>query len=183
MRLAKLPSANNYRKFAPVPAKSGSGIGLPSTSAKALIRSAFFVPAIYGGLLRGASARRSRTGKTNSVQPATLLIGLNGGGFFGKYEVVTMENPTLNPSGLTETKALYEAIRDVNGLAQEGFLQVAALASLVALRLESGIQYAWQQEELRYALEVIRSRSLDARSCILCIAQDSGCFNDAEVSA
>ena len=94
-----------------------------------------------------------------------------------------MENPTLNPSGLTETKALYEAIRDVNGLAQEGFLQVAALASLVALRLESGIQYAWQQEELRYALEVIRSRSLDARSCILCIAQDSGCFNDAEVSA
>tara|TARA_X000000950_G_C13853454_1_gene635560 strand:+ start:293 stop:706 length:414 start_codon:yes stop_codon:yes gene_type:complete len=94
-----------------------------------------------------------------------------------------MENPTQDPTALTDTEALYEAIRDVNSLAQEGFLQVAALAGLVALRLESGIQYAWQLEELRYALQVIRSRSLDARSCILCIAQDSGCFDDAEVRA
>ena len=51
-------------------------------SAKALTRSAFFAPTIYGGLCRSAFERADlRTGIVNLVQSATLLVDNKGGGF------------------------------------------------------------------------------------------------------
>ncbi|MBL3589172.1 MAG: hypothetical protein JMN24_05160 [gamma proteobacterium endosymbiont of Lamellibrachia anaximandri] len=64
-------------------AKSVAGIGIPQyRRAQALTRRAFFVStalwwAVWGFLREG---RFSCSGNANSVQPATLLIGINGGG-------------------------------------------------------------------------------------------------------
>ena len=58
-------------------AKSSAGFSIPSKSAEALTRSAFFSPVFYGGLYRGSSERRSLAGYANSVQSATLLLILN----------------------------------------------------------------------------------------------------------
>ena len=63
-------------------AKSVAGMSiLNHTSAQALIRSAFFMSAFYGGLCGSASARRSSEyGNFNPVQSATRLIEVKGGG-------------------------------------------------------------------------------------------------------
>ncbi len=62
--------------------KSGAGIGvLNPKSAQALIRSAFFAPAVYGGCHGSSSERGFSLGRNaNPVASATLLIGVNGGG-------------------------------------------------------------------------------------------------------
>lgn len=81
-------------------AKSSARIGLLIASAKALYLCAFFSPVFcYGGLNGGASARRTRDGKTNLVQSATLLIGLNGGSSQTFHEDTTMSKDTqVTPS-------------------------------------------------------------------------------------
>ena len=70
-------------------------IGLLLKGAKALILCAFFSSvSCYGGLNRGASARRTLHGKTNPVQSAALLIGLNGGSSQNLEEDTTMSKDT-----------------------------------------------------------------------------------------
>ena len=86
------------------------GVGLPCTSAQALIRSAFFVPKFYGGLCRGSSERRSRTGKSNFIRPATLLIGLIGGSFLLAYEDTTMPINSLGQFRPSVTPAIPDNI-------------------------------------------------------------------------
>ena len=76
----------------PVAAKSVAGVGLPCSERQGAHSKRFFYARkpIYGGLYGGSSERRSRTGKSNSVQPATLLIGLNTGSSQIKFEDITM---------------------------------------------------------------------------------------------
>jgi len=94
--------------------QSATGIGLPCMSAQALPRSAFFTPEIqfYGGLCGGSSERRPRAGKTNSVQPATLLIGLNGGSSQFQHEDSIMANSSHNISAQSTHQATLLEIRD-----------------------------------------------------------------------
>lgn len=76
-----------------VPEQSGAGIGLPNQSAQALNRSAFSLPEIQflAGCMEALRSAATLSGKTNSVQPATILIGLSGGSSLSQSEeAVTM---------------------------------------------------------------------------------------------
>jgi len=92
----------------PVAAKSATEVGPSCMSAKALsVSSAFFVPAVYGGLDRGSSERRSRAGRTNSVQSATQLVGPNGGSSLAKHEGTAMNELTVLTSKIRQHDGLF----------------------------------------------------------------------------
>ncbi len=93
-----LTAADNsaYAVFAV--AKSTAGISLPNQSAQALTRSAFFTPKIQflAGCMEALRSAASLSGKTNSVQPATLLLSLNGGSSLSQSEESIMNNQSLS---------------------------------------------------------------------------------------
>lgn len=100
MRLAKLPSAKNYRKFAPVPAKSGAGISLLKNhraqrrSSEALFL-CLLVMAGHSGALRSAGSlwpvRLTLFGLPPNRLASTVAV-------LNNTEDTIMENPTQNPS-------------------------------------------------------------------------------------
>lgn len=70
---------------------SGAGIGVPSKSAEALVRSAFFVPVdSMAGRAGAPPGAPTLAGNANLVRSATLLIGVNGGGSRLRQEDTTM---------------------------------------------------------------------------------------------
>ena len=85
--------SNNMAYSGTAPTHLGAGVDLPRASANGRSSEAsFFTPKFYDGLIRGASARRPRSGKINSVKPVTLLIDLNGGSSLNLNEDTTMSN-------------------------------------------------------------------------------------------
>ncbi|WP_157581072.1 hypothetical protein [Spongiibacter tropicus] len=93
---------NNYPYTIPVAAKSAAGIGVP-IRARAQWRSSealFLCPQFMAGVMGATSvAPVLLPGNANPVTPATLLIGVNGGGSLTQQEATAMKNPTQNPSG------------------------------------------------------------------------------------
>jgi hypothetical protein len=61
-------------------AQSSAGFDIPTPSAKALTRSAFFAPVFYGGRHGGSSERRFSERYVNPVTPATQSLDIDGGG-------------------------------------------------------------------------------------------------------
>lgn len=81
----------------------GAGIHKPRASANGRsYEASFFTPKFYDGLIRGASARRPRSGIVNSVKPVTLLLHNNGGSSPKLNEDTTMSKIYEVPLRLSE---------------------------------------------------------------------------------
>jgi hypothetical protein len=81
-----------------VPEKSGAGFSIPySMRAQALARRAFFVSTVlWWAVWSYLRVGRPHAGNANSVQPATLLISISGGGSQYKHEGSIMSNSNRN---------------------------------------------------------------------------------------
>jgi len=103
-----LTPAVNMRYSDPALTQVGAGIDTLVTSAKALFRSAFFMPKLYGGLYGGSSERRSRTGSINPVQSATFIqIDTCLWRFSHKYEGSTMNDLVIHDKSVRTLNNLY----------------------------------------------------------------------------
>jgi len=80
--------------------------------------------------------------------------------------------PTATP---TATPAeLADCICSMDGLAHEGFSQIAAIAQLALLQLETA-NAGQRMETIARALEAIQSRAEYQNDCIHSMAEDTGC--------
>lgn len=71
----------------------------------------------------------------------------------------------LEPANQSETQALRKTVELLDALAQEGFLEVAALAQLALTQLESPDAYG-SMEDIARALTAIRTKAIDVENCI-----------------
>ncbi|MDI1300613.1 MAG: hypothetical protein PSX71_01775 [bacterium] len=79
---------------------------------------------------------------------------------------MSTKNPTINE--------LSETLRNVDALSQEGFDQIASIASLILSAMDGPDTFA-RTENIVNALKVIRGKAQTVRECINGEASDLGC--------
>lgn len=72
------------------------------------------------------------------------------------------------------TEKLQATIRDMDGMAQDAFSEIAAIAKLVLAALENPITCN-DTNAIAHVLGAIRSKALDAENCINAYAEEVGC--------
>ena len=163
-------------------AKSSVRVDQPENpSAKALSKRLFFAHSFMVGVMGALRSAAPRSGKVNPVAPATLLIDLNGGSS-QLSEGTTMSEQNSSPKTPVDAPSLCETVNFIDGLSQEGFSQIAAIANLLQKRLEQGIRHDWEWLDLHRSLGVIREKAQATEVSINIEAEAVGCdfVNESE---
>ncbi len=111
-----LTSIVNGSNLFPVAVKSATGFGLPYIHERTdALRSVFCMPALWWAVWRLFGAPSLVNGKSNSVQSATLLIGLNGGGSQVNHEerVMNKSNTTCKLTSNAPVRAVEAHLKDL----------------------------------------------------------------------
>ncbi len=74
----------------------------------------------------------------------------------------------------SDVQKLREAIENMDGLSQDAFSEIAAIASLALSRFETPNGYL-SSEDIVYALRAIRSTAQSTENSINCEAEQVGC--------
>lgn len=80
----------------------------------------------------------------------------------------------MNPTAQATTEKLQSTIREIDGMAQGAFSEIAAIAKLVLVSLEDPISCN-DSDTLARAITAIRTKALDAENCINAYAEEIGC--------
>lgn len=75
----------------------------------------------------------------------------------------------------TTPEQLRTAITEMDGMAQSGFSQIAAIARLALAALETPSAYTTNTENIACALQTISGIAFDIENCINCSAEAVGC--------
>ena len=92
---------------------------------------------------------------------------------------VTTNHATANPN---EFNRLQKACNFMDRISQEGLSQISSVASLAMCRIERGLEYPWQIEELYNALRTIRYQAQDTENAINSEAENVGCHYQEKIS-
>ena len=160
---------NNGSNLSRVAAKSVTGIGiLKLKGAQAPLEERFFCAYLMVDCTGASSdAPFPLSGNANSVQSATLLIGINGGGLKPLSKVSIMSTPTSTD--------LQSAVESIDSLSQYGFSRISSIAKIAIVALESPTQNLKTPENIRNALSAIAGMADDIENCINAEAESVGC--------
>nr|BAR33273.1 hypothetical protein [uncultured Mediterranean phage uvMED] len=117
-----LTQAHNMVYYDSALAKSSAGLrNSENERNKALNRSAFFMPLVYGRLYGVASASRTRSGVSSSVQSAAFCLETNGGSSLKQNEATTMSNIYNLSARQSKSEDTYDLSLRLNKAQMEAF--------------------------------------------------------------